>query len=73
MQTVTSQAKLTRFDHEEDILDDLFSSVELFFQVKGLVATKLGTQGLEKLNRLRAQRLETIPLDLLATTSMVQP
>jgi len=28
---VTSQAKLTRFDHEEDIFDDLLSSVELFF------------------------------------------
>lgn len=28
---VTSHAKLTRFDHEEDIFVDLFSSVELFF------------------------------------------
>ena len=29
--SVTSQAKLTRFDHEEYIFDDLFSSAELFF------------------------------------------
>lgn len=69
----TSQAKLTRFDHEEDIFDDLFSLAKLFFQIKGLIAAKLGTQGLEKFNRLRAQRLETLPLDLLATTSTVQP
>ena len=35
--------------------------------------TKLGTEGLEKFNRLRAQILETLPLDLLATTLTVQP
>lgn len=51
---VTSQAKIARFDHEEDSFDDLFSSVQLFFQVKGLAKTKLGIERLEKFNRLRA-------------------
>lgn len=40
---VTSQAKIARFEHEEDSSDDLFSLAELFFQVKGLAKAKLGT------------------------------
>lgn len=28
---VISQAKLTRFDHEEDEFDDLFFSAEIFY------------------------------------------
>lgn len=67
---VTSQANLTRFDHKEDIFDDLFSSTELFFHVKGLAMTKIG---IEKFSRIRAQRLESLPLDLLATNPTVQP
>jgi len=34
---------------------------------------KLGAKGLEEFYRLKEQRLETLPLDLLSTTSMEQP
>lgn len=37
-----------------------------------MAKTKLGIEGLEKFNRLRAQRLETLPLDLLKMTSMAR-
>ena len=70
---VTSQAKLTKFDHEADDFDDLFALAEIFYQVKGLARIKYGDEGLEKFNRLRAQELQTLPLDLLATTPTVQP
>jgi len=34
---------------------------------------KLGAEGLEEFYKLRVQRLESIPLDLLNTASMVRP
>jgi len=38
-----------------------------------MVKIKLGVEGLDEFYRLRVQRLETLPLDLLNTTSMVWP
>lgn len=70
---VNSQSKIARFDHEEDSFDDLLGSTEIFSQVKEMSKTKLGTEGLEKFNRLEAQRLEILPIDLLETTSMARP
>jgi hypothetical protein len=65
---VLEQAKLTKFDHEKDEFDDLFSSAESLFQVKTLAKMKYKDEGLVEFNRLREQRLQTLPLDLLATT-----
>ena len=70
---VTSQAKIAKFDHEEDSFNDLFVSSEAFSQVKHMAKIKLGAEGLEEFYKLRTQRLETLPIDLLNTTSMVQP
>ena len=65
---VLEQAKLTKFDHEKDEFDDLFSSAESLFQVKTLAKMRYKDEGLVEFNRLREQRLQTLPLDLLATT-----
>ena len=62
------QAKLTKFDHEKDEFDNLFSSAESLSQVKTLAKMKYNDEGLVEFNRLREQRLQTLPLDLLATT-----
>lgn len=70
---VTFQAKITRFGHEVDDFDDLFALAKIFYRVKGLATIKYGEEELEKFSRLRAQRLQTLPLDLLATTVIVQP
>ena len=50
---VLEQAKLTKFDHEKDEFDDLFSSTESLFQVKSLARIKYQDEGLEVFNRLR--------------------
>ena len=62
------QAKLTKFDHIEDKFDDLFSSAESMYQVRSLAIMEYKDEGLVEFNRLREQRLQTLPLDLLATT-----
>lgn len=69
---VLEQAKLTRFDHEKDEFDDLFSSAETLFQVKTLARIRYKDEGLEEFNRLREQRLQTLPLYLFATTTAIQ-
>ena len=69
---VTSQAKIAKFEHEKDNYDDFFASAELFSQVKQLAKIKLGAEGLEECLKFRTHRLQTLPLDLLNTTSMVQ-
>jgi len=61
------QAKLTKFDHKEDKFDDLFSSAESMYQVRSLAIMEYKDEGLVEFNRLREQRLQTMPLDLLAT------
>ena len=66
------KAKPTKFDHEKDEFDDLFSSSESLFQVKTLAKMKYKDEGLVEFNRLREQRLQTLPLDLLATTPTTQ-
>jgi len=62
---VLDQAKLAKFDHEVDHFDDLFSSANTFVQGKGLAGIRYQEEGLETFNRLRDQRLQTLPLDLL--------
>ena len=69
---VLEQAKLTKFDHEKDEFDDLFSSAESLFQVKTLAKMKYKYGGIVEFNRLKDQRLKTLPLDLLATTPTTQ-
>jgi len=62
------QAKLSKFDHKEDMFDDLFSSAETINQVKAFAREKYNDEGLTEFNKLREQRLQTLPLNLLATT-----
>ena len=59
---------MTKFDHKEDMFDDLFSSAETINQVKAFAKVKYNDEGLTEFNKLREQRLQTLPLDLLATT-----
>lgn len=68
---VLKQAKLTKFDHEKDDFDNLFSSAESLSQVKTLARMRYN-DGLVEFNRLREQRLQTPPLDLLATTPTIK-
>ena len=62
------QAKLTKFDHIEDKFDDLFSLAKSMYQFRSLAIMEYKDEGLVEFNRLREQRLQTLPLDLLATT-----
>jgi len=55
---VTSQAKITKFDPEKDIYDDLFASAEVFSQVKQLAKIKLRVEGLEEFYKCRTQILK---------------
>jgi len=67
------QAKLTKFEHKNDEFDDLFSWAESLFQVQALAKMRYHDDGLVEFNKLREQRLQTLPLDLLATAPMTQP
>jgi len=62
------QAKLTKFDHAEDMFDDLFSSADSMSQVMSRAKTEYKEDKLVEFHRLREQRLQTLPLDLLSTT-----
>lgn len=62
------QAKLTKFEHKEDTFDDLFISTESIGQARELARIKYNDEGLTEFNKLREQMLQTLPLDLLATT-----
>jgi len=62
------QAKLSKFEHKEDMCDDLFIATESIGQARNLAKIKYNDEGLTEINRLREQRLQTLPLDLLATT-----
>ena len=59
---------MTKFEHKEDRFEDLFASAESMYQVKSLAIIEYKDEGLVEFNRLREQRLQTLPLDLLATT-----
>ena len=50
------------------MFDDLFSTAESMSQVRSLARMKYQDEGLVEFNRLREQRLQTLPLDLLATS-----
>ena len=62
------QAKLTKFDHKEDMFDDLFITTETIGQTKEIARMRYNDEGLTQFNKIREQRLQTLPLDLLATT-----
>jgi len=62
------QAILTKFDHAEDIFDDLFSSAESMSQVISMARTKYKDDKLVEFHGLREQRLQILPLDLLSIT-----
>lgn len=62
------QAKLTKIDHQEDMFDDLFVVADTISHVKELARMKYNDEALTEFNKLREQRLQTLPLDLLSTT-----
>jgi len=64
--------KVSKFIHENDEFDDLFTSAELFSQVSHMEIFKLGSEKMEKFMEYRTQRLLTVPLDLLNATPIVQ-
>lgn len=53
----TSHVKIAKFEHEKDGYDDLFTSTELFYQVKHLANIRLAAKGLDKFMKFRTQRL----------------
>ena len=66
--TALEQAKLTKVVHQEDTFDDLFIAAETLWGAKELARMKYNDETLTEFNKLREQRLQTLPLDLLATT-----
>ena len=50
----------------------MFSSAESMYQVRSLTIIEYKDEGLVEFNRLREQRLQTLPLDLLATTTTIE-
>jgi hypothetical protein len=66
--TALEQAKLTKVDHQEDMFDDLFVGADTISQAKQLARMKYNDEALTEFNKLREQRLQTLPLDLLSTT-----
>lgn len=69
---VLEQEKLTKIEHKKDELDDLFSSAKLLFQVQAIAKMRYHNDRLVEFNKLREQRLQTLPLDLLAIAPMTQ-
>lgn len=65
------QAKLTKFDHAKDMFDDLFSLADSISQVMSRSKAEYKDDKLIEFHRLREQRLQTLPLDLLSTTPTV--
>ena len=62
------QAKLSKIVHQEDQFDDLFASADSISQTKQLATMRYEDVELTEFNKLRKQRLQTLPLDLLSTT-----
>lgn len=61
---------MAKVEHKEDIFEDLFASVESLYQVKSLARNVYNDEGLAEFNRIREQRFQTLPLDVLATIPM---
>ena len=61
-------AKLSTFEHKEDLFDDIFTSAESIGQAREIAKTRYNDEGLLEFNRLRQQRLQTLPLDLIIPT-----
>ena len=65
--TALEQAKLTKIEHQEDMFDDLFVATDTIGQAKELARMKYNDETLAEFNKLREQRFQTLPLDLLST------
>ena len=63
------QAKPTKIDHQEDEFDDLFVAADSISQTKQLAKMRYNDENLIEFNKLREQRLQTLPLDLLSLTT----
>ena len=50
---------MSKFDHKEDMFDDLFSSAESIMQVKTLAKMKYHDEGLTEFNTLWSITLST--------------
>ena len=50
------------------MFDDLFVGAETISQAKQLAIMKYNDEALTEFNKLREQRLQTLPLELLSTT-----
>ena len=61
-------AKLSTFEHKEDMFDDVFASAQSIGHAKELARRRYNDEGLSEFNKLREQRLQTLPLDLLMPT-----
>lgn len=68
----TTEMKVNKFLHEEDEFDDLFSLQELFSIVSHLEILKLSAEKMCKFIEYRTHRLQTVPLDLLSITPIIQ-
>jgi len=66
------QAKLTKVDHAKDIFDDLFSLADSMSQVISRAKAEYKDDNLVEFHRLREQRLQTLPFDLLSTSPTVK-
>jgi len=66
------QAKLTKVDYAKDIFDDLFSLADSMSQVISRAKVEYKDDNLVEFHRLREQRLQTLPLDLLSTSPTVK-
>ena len=61
----TTSVSVARFEHEPDIFDDLFVSVDGISQVFDLAKSKLQAEDKKKFFFFRSQRLLKVPLDQL--------
>ena len=61
----TTLVQIAKFEHEPDVFDDLFVSIEKFSRVYDLDKSKFQAKDINKFMQFRSQRLLKIPLDQL--------
>ena len=61
----TTSVSIARFEHEPDVFDDLFVSVDKMSQIFDLAKSKLQPEEMNKFLLFRSQRLLRVPLDQL--------
>ena len=61
----TTLVQIAKFEHEPDVFDDLFVSIEKFSQVYDLDKSKFQAEDMNKFMKFRIQRLLKVPLDQL--------